>query len=386
MSNNVSNDVRTHGISFDGVHSYSDLGLWPGKGGFDKGSPSPKLSTVNVPGMDGILDMTEANTGSVKFGNRTMTLNFAAKVDLADQAAFEASVMDALHGRQINQIVFDDDPDWFYAGRASVRFADKKPWKERVIVTVDAAPYAMKSVETVQSLMPEAEDFEKQLVPYGTDVSTPTVYPGGVKLYENTAINIDGGIEFGGGDECLVIRKLLKGTSKLPESNQNITIYGSRPSVGDAPAYQIYRPQWDIRQGSVDLGYMFDVYIPLADIEDGTLPGGGSTDAVDASDITRVFVTGLYRCEVYAEEAVAKIVVRNNSRKSVIPVFDLDAQNSRTIYFGGKRYIVPASPSGGVRSTTFPDIVLQQGDNEIYIKDELVVTTSFDIRFREGRL
>lgn len=378
----MSSDVRTHGVSFDGVHSYFDLGLWPGKGGFDKGTPSPKLSTVNVPGMDGILDMTEANTGSVKFGNRTMVLNFAAKVDLADQAAFEATVMDALHGRQINQIVFDDDPDWYYSGRVSVRFADKKPWKERVILTVDAAPYAMKGVETVQSLIPAAEDYEKQLVPYGTDDSVPTVYPGGVKLYENTGVNIDGGIEYDSEDECLVIRKLLKGTSVLPESRQYITVYGSTPSVGEAPAYKIYRPQWDIRQGSVDLGYMFDVYIPLADIANGTLPGGGSTGAVNASDITRVFVSGLYRCEVYAEDTVAKIVVRNNSRKSVIPTFVLDAQFAWTMTHNGKTYTVQNGEN------VFPDIALEPGENVFYIPTESadIVTTSFDIRFREGRL
>ena len=60
-------------VRFDGKDSYTDFGLI--RTGADIGSPSPRVSTVEVEGMDGVLDFTEY-FGETLYDNREISFDF----------------------------------------------------------------------------------------------------------------------------------------------------------------------------------------------------------------------------------------------------------------------------------------------------------------------
>lgn len=64
--------------------------------------------------------------------------------------AQDSAVKNALHGRKM-QIVFSDDPGYYWNGRISVGAWEYYQGAGRVTITIDAEPYKYKSTETVVS-------------------------------------------------------------------------------------------------------------------------------------------------------------------------------------------------------------------------------------------
>lgn len=58
------------GIKFGTYHTYDDFNMILSEKRI--GSPSPKIETIDVPGGDGVLDLTEY-FGDVKYGNRNLS-------------------------------------------------------------------------------------------------------------------------------------------------------------------------------------------------------------------------------------------------------------------------------------------------------------------------
>ena len=113
------------------------------------GTPSPKTETIDIPGGDGVLDLTEY-FGETKYGNRKLSFEFSSMVIPSDFMSLFSMVQDALHGKKMN-IKLDDDPGWQYTGRISV-----SEWKTdrnigRLVVDCDCDPYKYQISPTVVS-------------------------------------------------------------------------------------------------------------------------------------------------------------------------------------------------------------------------------------------
>lgn len=65
------------GITFDETHSFRDWGLRLKK--IVIGIPKAKTEYVSVPGMNGDLDLSEAQNGGVKYEMRTLKFTFGAR-------------------------------------------------------------------------------------------------------------------------------------------------------------------------------------------------------------------------------------------------------------------------------------------------------------------
>lgn len=113
----------------------------------DTGSPKPKTFTQDIPGADGVLDLTEATTGEVKYGNRTVTVKAKRIMDMSEQEAFKSQLLFDLHGKKM-KVILDEDPERYYYGRVTVTFPKKTHDQLYVTFTVDAAPYKMAIQET----------------------------------------------------------------------------------------------------------------------------------------------------------------------------------------------------------------------------------------------
>ena len=125
------------GIMFGNYHSYDAFQLILSAKTI--GTPSPKTETIDIPGGDGVLDLTEY-FGETKYGNRKLSFEFSSMVIPEDFMSLFSMVQDALHGKKM-KITLDDDPGWFYFGRISV-----SEWKVdrnigKLVVDCDCEPY-----------------------------------------------------------------------------------------------------------------------------------------------------------------------------------------------------------------------------------------------------
>jgi hypothetical protein len=135
------------GITFGNYHSYNAFQLILSSKTI--GTPSPKTETVEIPGGDGVLDLTEY-FGEPKYGNRKLSFEFSSVVIPDDFMSLFSMVQDALHGKKM-KIILDDDPGWQYIGRISV-----SEWKAdrnigKLVVDCDCEPYKYQISPTVVS-------------------------------------------------------------------------------------------------------------------------------------------------------------------------------------------------------------------------------------------
>ena len=101
-----------NGITFGGFHSYRDFSLILAQKTI--GTPSPKTEVIDIPGGDGVLDLTEF-FGEIKYNNRNLSFEFSSVVIPEDFMSLFSMVQNALHGKKM-KITLDDDPGWFYMG------------------------------------------------------------------------------------------------------------------------------------------------------------------------------------------------------------------------------------------------------------------------------
>ena len=103
-------------VTFGTYRSYEDLNLILSSKTI--GAPAPKVETIDLPGGDGVLDLTEFFDGT-KYANRQLSFDFSTMVSPASFMQQFSTVQNLLHGRKMD-IFLSDDPDWYYTGRVSV--------------------------------------------------------------------------------------------------------------------------------------------------------------------------------------------------------------------------------------------------------------------------
>ena len=113
------------------------------------GTPSPKTEVIDIPGGDGVLDLTEF-FGETKYGNRNLSFEFSSMVNPSEFMSLFSTIQNALHGKKLH-IILDDDPEWYYIGRISV-----SEWKAdrnigKLTIDCDCEPYKVQNSPTVIS-------------------------------------------------------------------------------------------------------------------------------------------------------------------------------------------------------------------------------------------
>ena len=127
------------GVMFGSRHSFYDMDLLLKR--YPKISPPlPRIKKVEVPGMDGELDISKALTGHLQFNRRTIEMEFTIMGPREEWPETHSEIMDALHGEEM-EIVLDDDPEYCYTGTLSVSGFDPQKVTSGVTITADVEPY-----------------------------------------------------------------------------------------------------------------------------------------------------------------------------------------------------------------------------------------------------
>lgn len=104
-----------NGVTLGGFHTYGEWGLLLKKAP-EISPPEPQTHYVEIPGLDGTLDLTEALTGAVKYKDREIKLALFSMKKRAEWADLASDMMEKLHGKAV-EIIMDDDPGYAYHGR-----------------------------------------------------------------------------------------------------------------------------------------------------------------------------------------------------------------------------------------------------------------------------
>ena len=122
------------GVTFDSYHSFGTWGLWL-KEAPEISPPEPQTYLVEIPGMDGSLDLTEKLSGGVRYKDREIKLTFLSLVKRTQWPDICSDMMEKLHGKSV-RIVMDDDPGYYYLGR--IAFDSVKQDNHVTIVVIKA--------------------------------------------------------------------------------------------------------------------------------------------------------------------------------------------------------------------------------------------------------
>lgn len=157
------------GVTFGNFHSFNDFSLILSSK--ELGTPSPKTETIEIPGGDGVIDLTDF-FGEVKYNNRNLSFEFSTIVPQAEFMNLFSDVQNALHGQKM-QIILDDDPDWYYAGRVTV-----SEWKAdrnigKLTIDCDCEPYKTKIEKTV--VFVEVNGETTVILPNSNKTVVPTI-------------------------------------------------------------------------------------------------------------------------------------------------------------------------------------------------------------------
>lgn len=124
-------------VTFGTHRSYDDLQiLLTGK---TIGTPAPKVETIDLPGSDGVLDLTEFFDGT-KYANRQLSFEFATKVHRSLFLQQFTMIQNLLHGKKMD-IYLSDDPEWYYTGRVHVNEWKADKSVGRFTIDCDCEPF-----------------------------------------------------------------------------------------------------------------------------------------------------------------------------------------------------------------------------------------------------
>lgn len=83
--------------------------------------PEPKTNYIELDGMSGTLDLSEALTGEITYRDRTVTASFwTDEGSRVERSLLLGNIIASLHGRKI-KIIEPDDPSYYYLGRVKVK-------------------------------------------------------------------------------------------------------------------------------------------------------------------------------------------------------------------------------------------------------------------------
>ena len=134
-----------NGITFGDLHSWRDLSLILTSKQI--GTPAPKVEQIDIPGGDGVLDVTEY-FGDVKYQNRNLKFEVSTVVPKSQFMTLFSAVQNKLHG-QLMKIILDEDPEWYYFGRISVSEWKAEKSIGKFTIECDCKPYKFKRNETI---------------------------------------------------------------------------------------------------------------------------------------------------------------------------------------------------------------------------------------------
>lgn len=155
-----------HSITFGEKNTWDDWHLVPSSRPVFS-PPEQKLMQIDIPGGDGILDMSESLTGYPIYNNRKGSIEFIVMLgdNYGDWSTRYSDIMDYLHGRT-RRAVLEDDKEFFYEGRFTVSdwTSNNDGTGSRITIDYDIAPYKMRLASSLETWEWDPFNFETGVI------------------------------------------------------------------------------------------------------------------------------------------------------------------------------------------------------------------------------
>ena len=154
-----------YAATLNGKHTYTDYGLYVTNNDPVE-PPEVKAEYIEIPGRNGQIDLTEALTGYTVYNNRQIVLKLGGKKRSQDWPGFMSNFLNELHGQSVT-VIFDNDPSYYYVGRATVE-SDYEKGNEiaRFTLTINAEPYKYSNQSTTEPWLWDPFSFVDGVIRY----------------------------------------------------------------------------------------------------------------------------------------------------------------------------------------------------------------------------
>lgn len=151
-----------HSITFGDKNTWDDWRLVPSSRPLFN-PPAQKVKTLDIPGGDGVIDLSQALTGYPVYQNRTGSIEFIVMNDFKPWHIAYSDIMDYLHGQRMRAIL-EDDPEYFYEGRFTVNaWKSEKNWS-RIVIDYDVGPYKWSALSSIDDWLWDPFNFQNGII------------------------------------------------------------------------------------------------------------------------------------------------------------------------------------------------------------------------------
>jgi phage-related protein len=177
-----------NGVKFGDKHSIDDWDLLL----TSKNIESPKIKTIEVeiPGSDGVKDLTEVF--GIKYHNRDILFDFDIFSNPSKWWELHKKISNHLHGKKL-KIVLDQDDQYYYNGRCEITSFTNNKSVAHISILCNCEPYKYKITETIktyETVEGETYNFENL---YKEVVPTISVENDIVFIFENNQYSLSAG-------------------------------------------------------------------------------------------------------------------------------------------------------------------------------------------------
>lgn len=135
-----------NGVKFGDKHSVDDWQLLLVSKNIE--SPEIKKIEVDVPGGDGVKDLTDIF--GIKYYNRELLFDFDIFDDYTSWWELHRKISNYLHGKKL-KIILDADKDYYYYGRCKISSFSNNKSVAHISISCDCEPYKYKHEKTIVS-------------------------------------------------------------------------------------------------------------------------------------------------------------------------------------------------------------------------------------------
>jgi phage-related protein len=119
--------------------------------------PEPKTNYVDIDGMSGTLDLSEALTGEITYKDRTISASFwTNEGTFKERSDLLRKIVTALHGKKM-KIIEPDDPDHYFYGRVKVKSLNNILPYATFTIECTCEPWRYSVADTVRTIKPNAD-------------------------------------------------------------------------------------------------------------------------------------------------------------------------------------------------------------------------------------
>lgn len=124
-------------VSFDGINFCKKYQVVLEQ--FDIGMPEPKIVRVSIPGRDGDLDMSEALTGYLNYGDREITVQIGITGDEKTCEKKKSNVLSFVAGKE-GKLTFSH-LEGYFLGRCTVKSITREIAHYTLLLSFSCRPY-----------------------------------------------------------------------------------------------------------------------------------------------------------------------------------------------------------------------------------------------------